>query len=111
MQDEQCNLVCFDSLEVKIMSGSVDKTELPCIDLVTMELAHLRFENERLTDELQCARMYPTLDDSTDRINVSHELWLRQQQELMHLHTYKTRYYALAILLLLLLTKVCLFCR
>ena len=76
-------------------------------DAANREITRLRFENKRLEDELDSARMHPMHDPSYDRVNVDHALWLRQQVELRRINEYKTRYYAVVgILLAIVLVKL-----
>lgn len=76
-------------------------------DAANRELTRLRFENKRLSDELDSARMHPMHDQSYDRVNVDHALWLKQQVELRRINEYKTRYYVVVgILLLIVAIKV-----
>ncbi len=76
------------------------------VDEVNREVSRLRFENKRLEDELDSARMHPMFDPSFDRVNVDHALWLRQQTELHRLNEYKTRYYVVVGILALVTLKV-----
>ncbi len=69
-------------------------------DAANREITQLRFENKRLTDELDSARMHPMHDQSHDRVNVDHALWLRQQVELRRINEYKTRYYVVSGILI-----------
>lgn len=69
-------------------------------DAANREITRLRFENKRLADELDSARMHPMHDQSFDRVNVDHALWLRQQGELRRINEYKTRYYVVSGILL-----------
>lgn len=64
------------------------------------EILRLRKENNRLSEEIENLRLQPIYDNSADRINVSHELWLKQQQQLLQLSAYKRRYYVAAITLI-----------
>lgn len=76
-------------------------------DSANQEIIRLRFENKRLADELDSARMHPMHDPSYDRVNVDHTLWLRQQVELRRINEYKTRYYfVVGILLAIIVVKI-----
>lgn len=72
------------------------------------EVMSLRCDNLRLTEELERARMHPMNDPSYDRVNVDHQLWMRQQTELRCLQDYKTRYYVSVFILLLIVIRFCL---
>lgn len=72
------------------------------------EVLRLRCELLKLAEELERARLQPLLDTSFDRINVHHDIWLKQQRDLRSLQQYRTRYYVLALVLLLLVARFCL---
>jgi hypothetical protein len=78
------------------------------IEVADRELKQLRCENMRLSEELDRARMQPMLDNACNRVNVDHDLWLKQQKDLRRLHDYKTRYYVSAFILLLIVVRYCL---
>jgi hypothetical protein len=67
--------------------------ELHDTEIERKEINKLRLENRRLKDELEIIQMHPLYDDASDRINVSHALWLRQQKDLERLEIYKGRYF------------------
>jgi len=79
------------------------ESQVPEFD--SRELMHLRCENLRLMEELDRARMHPMYDDALDRINISHEMWLRQQKDLRRLQDYKTRYYVVAFILIMIIIR------
>lgn len=86
----------------------LDELEVNSNEISEKEVMSLRCDNLRLSEELERARMHPMNDPAYNRVNVDHELWMRQQTDLRSLQDYKTRYYVSAFILLLIVIRFCL---